>query len=232
MKHLLNTGIYEIKHVASNRRYVGSAAVLNVRLKAHLINLRKGKHHNRYLQFAWNKYGENSFEIRVVLFCSKRSLLFYEQRAIDSYRGNLYNLAPTAGSQFGWQPTEETKRKISEAKKGRTIQKPPPRTEEHRMNLSKANSGKAASEETRRKMSEAHKGQGVGREMPDEVKRKIAESQKGKVPWNKGKTGVYSEETLFRMSRQGSSPSEESRQKMSDSHKGQVPWNKGISIRT
>ena len=40
----------------------------------------------------------------------------------------------------------------------------------------------------------------------------MSESRKGKVPWNKGKHGIYSEE---------------SRRKMSESRKGKVPWNKG-----
>ena len=61
--------------------------------------------------------------------------------------------------------------------------------------------------------------------------KKIKKSTKGYTPWNKGKTGVYSEETLLLMSisRQGKSPwnkgktgvySEESLQKMSNSSKG------------
>ena len=47
-----------------------------------------------------------------------------------------------------------------------------------------------------------------------ETNKKISESLKGNIPWNKGKKGqVHSEET---------------KQKMSDAHKGQIPWNKGI----
>ena len=42
-----------------------------------------------------------------------------------------------------------------------------------------------------------------------ELKRKTSESVKGKTPWNKGKTGIYSEESLALMS---------------DSKKGKTPW--------
>ena len=35
----------------------------------------------------------------------------------------------------------------------------------------------------------------------------------GRAPWNKGKTNVYSEETI---------------QKLSEANKGQIPWNKGL----
>ena len=42
--------------------------------------------------------------------------------------------------------------------------------------------------------------------------KKIKKSTKGYTPWNKGKTGVYSEETLLLMS---------------ISRQGKSPWNKG-----
>ena len=48
----------------------------------------------------------------------------------------------------------------------------------------------------------------------DETRQKMSESSKGQIPWNKGKTGVYSEET---------------RQKMSLSMINKEPVNKGTS---
>lgn len=52
----------------------------------------------------------------------------------------------------------------------------------------------------------------------------------GKSPWNKGKKGCYSEETLQKMSESAKKRlpiSEEVRRKLSESHKGQKVWNKG-----
>jgi len=71
-----------------------------------------------------------------------------------------------------------------------------------------------------------------------ELKRKTSESVKGKTPWNKGKTGIYSEESLALMSdsKKGKTPwnkgkteiySEETLKKISESGKGRTPWNKG-----
>tara|TARA_Y100000780_G_scaffold132785_1_gene119551 strand:- start:274 stop:477 length:204 start_codon:yes stop_codon:yes gene_type:complete len=60
--------------------------------------------------------------------------------------------------------------------------------------------------------------------------------KKGIKAWNKGKTGVYSEETRRKLSEAGKgeknpfygkSHSEESKEKMSKSSKGRIPWNKG-----
>jgi hypothetical protein len=49
----------------------------------------------------------------------------------------------------------------------------------------------------------------------EEKKKKISESCKGRVAWNKGKTGIYSKEAL---------------QSNSDKHKGKQAWNKGKKL--
>ena len=48
-----------------------------------------------------------------------------------------------------------------------------------------------------------------------ETKKKISESCKGRTAWNKGKTGIYSEEALAGMS---------------ENHKGKSAWNKGKKL--
>lgn len=83
----------------------------------------------------------------------------------------------------GKKLSEETKIKISEALKGI---KP---SDETRKKLSEARKGKKLSEETKKKMSEAHKGK-KGNKLSEEAKKKISESQKGK---NKKKYKFISE---------------------------------------
>jgi 5-methylcytosine-specific restriction endonuclease McrA len=60
---------------------------------------------------------------------------------------------------------------------------------------------------------------------------------KGKIPWNKGKTGVYTEKTIEKMKNaridkvpwnKGIPHDEKTLEKISESLKGKVPWNKGI----
>jgi len=61
----------------------------------------------------------------------------------------------------------------------------------------------AVSKETRRKMSDANRGKNnpmFGKKHSEESKEKNSKSQKGSIPWNKGKIGIYSEKTLKRMS--------------------------------
>lgn len=101
--------------------------------------------------------------------------------------------------------SEETKRKISEAQKGKH------HTEETRRKMSEAH--KNISEETRRKMSEAQK----GRTLSDETRRKISEAMKGRPSWNKDKH--HSEETRRKMSEAKKNISAETRLKMSEAAK-------------
>ncbi len=75
---------------------------------------------------------------------------------------------------------------------------------------------------------------GEGVVFTDEVLRKMAEARKGRVPWNKGGTGVYSDEARRKMSdaakkrpsnRKGHKVSMETRRKISEAKKGRVPLN-------
>lgn len=215
----LDTGIYEIINTANGKRYVGSAKSLRQRLRMHLKDLQKDKHPNRYLQFAWNKYGEGSFDFRVILYCDKVNLLFYEQRALDFYN-ILYNLAPTAGSQLGWKMPDEVKEKISKAKTGKSIVQPP-RTKEYCQAIAEANKGRIQSPETRKKRSDSSKGRvpwNKGKTLTDDQRANLM----GRVPWNKGKTGVYSPETLAKIgaASTGRVFSDESKEQMRISHLG------------
>lgn len=57
--------------------------------------------------------------------------------------------------------------------------------------------------------------------------------QLGKIPWNKGKRGIYSDETLRKMrdKRIGKKPSIKTREKMGNAHRGEKSyrWKGGIS---
>lgn len=91
-----------------------------------------------------------------------------------------------------YTPTEETRRKISEAHKGLHL------SEEHRRKISEANKGRIVTEETRRKISESQKGRPLSKEhyrnvceankkVTEGKCRKISEANKGRPAWNKGK---------------------------------------------
>lgn len=56
------SGVYMIKNVLNNHKYIGSTKNFKQRLKQHLSDLRNNKHHSPHLQAAWNKYGEKHTE--------------------------------------------------------------------------------------------------------------------------------------------------------------------------
>ena len=51
----MNSGVYQILNVTTNKRYIGSSKNIVKRLKDHIKSLHSGKHHSILLQRAWNK---------------------------------------------------------------------------------------------------------------------------------------------------------------------------------
>ena len=110
--------------------------------------------------------------------------------------------------------SEDTRRKLSEANKGKpSWMKGKHHSEESCKKISEAKKGKHLSAESRKKISEAKKGENNPRF--------------GKPAWNKGKH--LSEETRTKLSEanNGKHHSEETRKKISEANKGKNHWTKG-----
>ena len=134
-----------------------------------------------------------------------------------SYICNLkpkFNFTAGGDGMIGYKHSNESKQKMSDSHKGKKL------SNEHKQKISNGNRGKKVSEETkkklsdnnarywlgktrsfktRKKMSENSAKIWQGKSLPEEVKQKLSEANKGKIPWNKGKNGIYSEETLKKM---------------------------------
>ena len=91
-----------------------------------------------------------------------------------------------------YTPTDETRKKMSEAHKGLHL------SEEHRRKIGESQKGRIVTEETRRKLSESLKGRPLSEEhyrkvceankkVSEDRCRKISEANKGKPSWNKCK---------------------------------------------
>lgn len=163
---------------------------------------------NDHFTKAINKYGWNNIEHLVLADnLTKEEACHYEEVLIAYFdttnREKGYN--HSSGGELNLH-SEETKRKMSEAHKG----KPGTRngctvTEETRRKLSEANKGKKKppiTEETRRKLSEAHKGinsrANKTEEEIQEWKNKISAANKGKTGYWEGKNRT--EETKVKIS--------------------------------
>ncbi len=87
--------IYQIIHIESGHKYVGQTTRPAIkRWREHLYPLRKGRHHNRYLQAAWNKYGEKKFRFEIIREVNTLDELNREEMLLIEKGSDLYNLAP------------------------------------------------------------------------------------------------------------------------------------------
>jgi group I intron endonuclease len=202
-------GIYLIFCLANQRVYIGQSKNVKARLGGHQSSLKSNKHNNDYLQKAYNKYGVDMFVFRPCEYpedTSIENLTLREQYWIEQFdamnprRGfNMMEAGP-AGS-----PGEETRKKMSEAQKGRV------HTEETRQRISKGNKGLRRSEETKEKISEAR----TGIEFSEETKARMSEARKGKVASEETRRKI----SEFQKNRKRGPMSEEARAKMSEAAK-------------
>jgi len=110
----------------------------------------------------------------------------YQTSTKFSYRPLHGENAP----MFGKSHSEETKRKMSEIRKGVK------HTKNHRENISKALMGKSRPEEVKQKVSNTRKMRniGIGKKHSEKTKIKMSEIGKGMVFWNNGKINKKSKE--------------------------------------
>lgn len=148
---------------------------------------------------------------------------------------------------LGKKLSVSTRQKISQSNLGRK------HSDETKKKLSKAHKGKKMSETAKRNMSLAQKGKPLhpnslnallrnaqkkkGTKLPKKTKEKLRlanlgakNPQFGKPAWNKGKTGIFSEKTLKKMSLAKSlyyKRNPKAKEKLKLFRKGQPTWNKG-----
>lgn len=91
------SGIYCIEDLKNHRKYIGQSVNIFERHRKHICELNNGVHHNDYLQKAWNKYGSENFDFRVLEYCDIDMLDERECYYIDLYntldRQVGYNIA-------------------------------------------------------------------------------------------------------------------------------------------
>ena len=134
----METGIYEIKNTVNGKWYRGQVQSdygFEKRWSDHKCLLNRKKHKNKHLQSAWNKYGENAFEFTILSRCAPDFCDELEAYWIgDDYNNPAVSYNKIAGGGTSGLRSEETRTKISAAKKG---WKP---TQETRKNMQRAQS--------------------------------------------------------------------------------------------
>jgi len=95
-------GIYQIRNLLNNNKYIGSSIDLYNRKNNHFKELKKNNHHNSHLQNSYNEYGEDKFLFEILEInndISRDQLYELEQIYIDSFNwSELYNISKNVNS--------------------------------------------------------------------------------------------------------------------------------------
>jgi hypothetical protein len=126
----------------------------------------------------WNRITEKTdYKVEIMLddididFAKEKEIEFISLYGRSNIKeGTLCNLTNGGEGTFGWTPTEENRKKMSESRKGRSMhsadtrakisestkgKKKPPRTKEHLRKLSETSKGRFFSNDARKKICEA-----------------------------------------------------------------------------
>lgn len=219
------SGIYRIR-LSDRHFYYGRASNFRVRWLVHLKELRRGTHQNKHMQSVFDLHRVFIPEV-VLLVESREEQMRVEQTLLDEHVGKpeCLNLSPSSlGVPFGYKHSEETKTKL----RGGVP------TEETRRRLSQAHMGHPVSAETRERMSKSLKGksrpdttlrnkENVGWKHTDEAREKIraaghrpcADTTKQKIRENHQAKGIRPPTGGMR----GHKHSEDAKQKISQGQK-------------
>jgi group I intron endonuclease len=214
MNKKYNCGIYQILNLINGKCYVGQSINLNTRENDHFSFLRKNKHWNIHLQYAFNKYEEKNFIFKILIYCESFELTKYET-FFDNFYKNLnlsYNI-----------------REIASSNKGMKFE----RSEEYKKNASIRQIGKKVSEITKQRIrnnmpnTSGSNNPFYGKKQSEETVRIIVEKSKNKFKVNgypmQGKHHTEETKKKISIAQIGRKSSDESNQKRSKALKGK-PW--------
>jgi group I intron endonuclease len=193
--------LYRITNIINGKCYIGQTKSTERRFNEH-----KNGFGSSLLTKAIHKYGILNFEFENLGCIREEFIDLFEQEAIihfNSIAPNGYNL--DSGGCKNKRHCEDTKRKLSEARKKRIT------TEETKRKMSIARIGKKLTKEICSNISKAKKGKSnglIGHKRSEETKKKISDATKGRVMSEKTKKALY-------LANKGIPRSEETKKKLS-----------------
>jgi len=152
--------------------YVGQTGDFKSRMKKHLYESKKEYPHST-IEIEIMEYGINNYDISKMEFplsdLNNQEMYFIRYFQTREYYGGC-NLTDGGDGIRGYKFSEDSKRKMSEIKKGKLL------SEEHKKKLKEARKSRIFTNETKRKISESNK----GKHFSEETKEKISNAKKGK----------------------------------------------------
>jgi len=172
----MDSGICAIFNTVANKMYIGKSTQLSRRWRGHLKDLRGGRHHNRYLQASWDKYGKDAFifgqleEIspdNTILLGQRESYWVTAFQSMSRHKG--YNLAIVVPDGTA-QASDETRARQRASHLGKK------QAPESIAKTAAAHRGKKRSAQTIARLRAANTGQLMTQEQKD----KLREAKTGK----------------------------------------------------
>lgn len=210
---MIISGIYKITCSISGKIYIGQTTNMKKRWSDHLYFLGKGKHHSRYLQRIYNKYGASCFIFSIELECEvdklneEESRIFFHykklneanvvnsridpvsnrgiKKSIESVKRQAEKIKGKPSWNKGISMSEESKSKLSQSLKGRKV-----------WNANTAGTGIMKLNRTSFKNGNVPKNKGIP--MSDITKKKLSDAKKGVKRWPNGR--VISAASKLKMS--------------------------------
>jgi len=151
--------IYCYHCISTGKKYIGKTLYENRRKYDHKWNVSVGVSTKFYN--AIRKYGWENFVYGIIEVLEPNLLEEKEKFYIEKYNtfNSGYNMTIGGDGKFGWKATPETKEKMSLSQKGKVV------SEETRRKISETKkgcfgpfTGKTHTEETKEKLKNAHKG--------------------------------------------------------------------------
>lgn len=213
--------IYETTNLVNGKKYIGK----------HKNNIFDKKYYGSGvgLNLAIKKYGKENFKVRIIekINTNQKELDLREMYWInkfDAVKSKEYYNRSYGGENEGWEGVnkairqngilEEIKEKRIKAQKEAYKKRDKPR----KLSIETINK----IQKSRKKTMANRENPFLGKHHTKEAKKIMSEKHKGNTPWNKGKKGIYTEETINKMREKaiGRKHSAKSRGKMSETRKG------------
>ena len=126
-------GIYRIYSKINGKSYIGMASACKnknqkrkgfyVRYHTHISKLEQNIHHNKYLQYSYNKYGKDNFVFEILEFCKPDECSNNEIKYMELYKSmineNGYNIIKQSLSRFNKITSDKNRKKLSDLYKNK-----------------------------------------------------------------------------------------------------------------
>ena len=216
---MINSGIYKITHIDSNREYIGQSINLKNRFNSYRKSGGSGNG-DTVIKRAIKKYGWGSFKWDVLLYANDVDYLnLMEIKIIAAYKSQVPNGFNVAIGGLNSPLSDDTKAKLSLAHKGKVISD----EIKEKIKITQSNIWKNKTDQEKEKVISFLRNVNLGKERTEENKQKISKTRcekfsKGElspVLGFKGKKHTEETKAKMRAARLGRKHTEEDKEKMS-----------------